>query len=145
MLGPFPIEAVIALGKTVPGVKIVGGASELSEAEESPPRNTPALFALREERGGKILPVTGKPMQQVGVLIKLVMWIRHAGSAEQAEASMTAFEREVRRVFFGWRPDPGFEPCVIQASGADQKYGSAVIRQLLLTSGYRQTTEATTP
>ena len=141
MFGPFPIELALERARQIPGVKIVGGAVELDEAQATPPRNAPALYVLRDETGEKGLGNTGGPIQPIGVIVKLVMWVRHAGDPTKAEAAMTDFEREVRRWFFGWRPEPAYKPLTIRNSGADQALGEHRIRQLLLTTGYHQTTE----
>ncbi|HET8899374.1 MAG TPA: hypothetical protein VFN09_11445, partial [Rhodanobacteraceae bacterium] len=118
-------------------------AADLQEAETQPPRAVPAIYVLGEENGDSALGVTGLPIQNITTTVKLVLWVRNAGGAAAIVAAMSALEAEVRRVFFGWRPSPEFKPLTIRASGAEQAYGSHLIRQLLLTTSYRQTAEGT--
>lgn len=139
MLGPYPTEAVIAHARTLPEVKIVGGLRDFVEAQNTPPRASPALYVLREERGEPALGASGQVIQPIAATIKLILWMRHAGNAELAEASMSSFEKAVRKAFFGWSPSAECKPATIQASGADQVYGADHIRQLLMTSTYTQT------
>lgn len=143
MFGPFPVEDALARALTVEGVRIVGGVADFAAAQEQPPRSFPALYVLREETGGKPAGGTGRLIQPIDVTLKLVMWVSHAGGSQKAEAAMTEFERAVRARFFGWRPSTDYQAAWIRASGADTSYGATLIRQLLLTSGYHQTTEAT--
>ena len=143
MLGPFPLDAVITRARTVPGVRIVGNAADLDAAMSTPPNAVPAIYVLSEESGDEAIGATGKPLQNVAVVVKLVMWVRNAGGAAKVVAAMTALERELRRVFFGWSPSAEFRPLTIRASGNEQAFGDQLIRQLLLSTRYRHTTEAT--
>lgn len=143
MIGPFPLDTVIARVGSVVGVRLVGNAGDLEEALATPPNAVPAIYVLSDESGDKAIGTTGLPMQNLITTVKFVMWVRNAGGAKRVAAAMTALERETRRVFFGWRPDSEFRPFTVRASGADQRIGDHLTRQLLMTTSYRQTTEAT--
>lgn len=143
MNGPLPLDQVIERARTVDGVRLVGNAADLDQAQNQPPRATPAIYVLSDEKGDNAIGVTGKPMQNMQATVKLVMWVRNAGGAAAVITAMTELETAVRKVFFGWRPDSEYKPFTIRASGAEQAYGSHLIRQLLLSTSYRQTTEAT--
>lgn len=142
MLGPFPLEAVIARARLMRSTfKVVGGFADFQAALASAPRNTPALYVLRDESATPPSGMSGTLIQEVTTTVKLLLWNRHSGDAEKAEAAMTAIEQALREQFFGWRPSREFKPLSIRSSGGDQMYGADTIRQLHLTTGYRQTTQ----
>jgi hypothetical protein len=143
VIGPFPLDGVIQRATSIAGLRLVGNAADLQAALETPPNAVPALYVLSEEAGDQAIGATGLPMQNVTVVVKLVLWVRNAGGAARVVAAMTEFERAVRSVFFGWRPNAEFRPFTIRASGAEQAYGDHMVRQLLLSTSYRHTTEAT--
>lgn len=143
MNGPFPLAQVIERAALVTGLRVVGNAVDLDAAQATPPTATPAMYVLSDEQGDTALGVTGKPIQNITTTIKLVLWVRNAGGAAAIVAAMSALEAQVRAVFFGWHPSPDYAPMTIRASGAEQAYGNHLVRQILLTTRYRQT--ETTP
>lgn len=143
MNGPFPLADAIERAGSVAGVRLVGNPADLDAALITPPNALPAIYLLSEERGDKSIGTTGLPMQGITTTLKFVLWVRNAGGAARVVADMGAFEGAVRRVFFGWRPSREFRPLTIRASGMDQRLGDNLIRQLLMTTSYRHTTEAT--
>lgn len=143
MIGPFPLSDAIQRASGVAGARLVGNAADLEAARVTPPNAVPAIYILCEENGDKSIGATGLPMQNVAVVVKFVMWVRNAGGAARVVAAMAEFEREVRRVFFGWRPSSEFRPFTVRASGMDQCIGDHLIRQLLMSTSYRHTTEDT--
>lgn len=141
MNGPFPLAAVIARARAVEGLRQVGNAADLEAAKHQAPSAAPAVYVLSEEAGEAERAVTGKPIQSIQVTLKLVMWVRNAGGAERVVADMAALESGLRAALFGWRPSPEFTPFTVRLSGQDQGFGSHLVRQLLLTTRYRQTSE----
>lgn len=136
--GPFPLSEVISRAQQIQGLRLVGNAADLDAALNTPPRAVPALYVLGDEQGGEVLGVTGRTAQNISVTVKLVLWVRNAGGAERLVAEMTALETELRKTFFGWRPASAYQPLTVRASGSEQAYGSHLVRQLLLTTRYRQ-------
>ena len=139
MLGPYPTEAVIAKLGSVTALRIVGGVADFETAKTEPPRSAPAAYVLREE--------TAQPgdyaehgRQRVTVIVKVVVWVRHAGSADtgaKAEAAMTAVEADVRGALMGFKPAGSrYEPLALRASGNDQYYGNHLVRQVLFQADY---------
>lgn len=143
MNGPFPLATVIERARQASALRTIGNAADFDAAQSNPPTAMPALYVLSEEQGDSAIGVTGLPIQNLSVTVKLVLWVRNAGGAAQIAAAMTALESDLRRVFFGWRPAPDYKPLTIRASGSEQAYGNHLIRQLLLSTSYRQTAEGT--
>lgn len=144
MLGPYPLDLVIAQLAAREELAIVGGAADLEVARNQPPRKTPAVYVLAEE--------TARPgdyaeqgRQRVQVVVKVIVWVSHAGSADtgaKAVARMREIETIAREQLIGFKPaETAFEPLSLRASGADQYFGNHLIRQLLLDANYTLTTE----
>lgn len=140
LLGPFPVSLVIERLETLGLLKIVGGVGSLQAALETTPRNLPAAYVLSEETGREPLDYTGAYAQPMSVVIKVVLWTRHAGAADtgaKAQAAMEHIERSVRSHLREWSPSAPFEPLSISNSGQDQYYGGQLLRQVLFRSNYR--------
>ena len=108
LIGPFPVSAVIERLTALDVLKVVGGAGSLQTALESPPRNVPAAYVLSEETGREPADYAGANAQPMSVVIKVVLWTRHAGAADtgaKAQAAMEIVERAVRTQLRDWSPD----------------------------------------
>lgn len=141
MLGPYPTEQVIAALDALPALRIVGGVADFETAKSQPPRSAPAAFVLREESAPlNSGDFTEHGRQRVSVTIKVILWVRHAGSADtgaKAEAEMTTLEAAVREALFGFKPAATrYEPLTLRASGNDTYFGNHLIRQVLLQTAY---------
>lgn len=140
MLGPYPVEKVIERLALVSALRIVGGVADFETAKTTPPNNSPAAYVLGEETGQRLGDYSSQLRQRLAVVVKVVLWVRHAGDAatgSKAVAAMTALEADVRSALFGFAPSASnFEPLAIKASGADQYYGNHLIRQVLFESNY---------
>lgn len=141
MNGPLPLAAIINRIDAITGVRLVGGATDLDAALSTPPRAVPAVHVLCDESGAAPLGSTGRALQPITATVKLVMWVRNAGGAEAVAADMAALETSVRNSLFGWVPAAGCKPLTVRASGNEQAYGSHLIRQLLMTTEYTQSTK----
>jgi hypothetical protein len=143
MLGPFPVESVLSRIASIKTVRVIGSAVDLDAALNTPPKNVPAVFVLCEEQGQTPANATGLPSQPVAVTLKLVMWVKHAGGAQKSVAAMGELERALRTSLFGWRPVEAIRPMTVALSGNEQAFGDHLVRQLLMTTRYTQTTEVT--
>lgn len=146
MLGPYPIEAVIEQLRTASALRIVGGAADLETAKTQPPRNAPAAYALRHEAGERLGDYTGQLRQRLRVTVIVVLWVRHAGTADtgaKAEAEMTAVENAVRTALLGFKPaSEPYSPLWLRVSGNDQYAGNHLVRQVLFECDYLATGDA---
>lgn len=144
MLGPYPVDLVIEQLAAREELEIVGGAADLDVARSEPPRKTPAVYVLAEE-SARPGDYAEQGRQRVQVVVKAIIWVRHAGSADtgaKAVARMRTIETVVREQLLGFKPDQtAFEPLSLRASGADQYFGNHLIRQVLLDAAYTLTTE----
>ncbi len=140
MNGPFPLDAVIARIATLPEVSLAGNAADLEAALNTPPRAVPAVYVLSDESGKPTLGATGRALQPITVTLKLVMWVRNAGGAARIVAEMAQVETALRAALFGWHPSSDTRPLTVRASGSEQAWGNHLVRQLLLSTEYTQTT-----
>ncbi len=146
MLGPYPTNAVIEQLALSSELKIVDGAAGLEIALNTPPRAEPAVYVITEEtsKGGADFTEYGRA--RVQVVVKAVIWVRHAGTAEtgsKAVARMREAEAVVRDQLLGFVPaDVRAEGLTFRASGADKYYGNSLIRQVLFDGAYDLTKES---
>jgi hypothetical protein len=138
VLGPYPIESVIDALAEVSAIKRAAGVADLEAARNEPPRKTPAAHVVHEETGrpGAFAEQSAQP---ISVIVKIVLWVQHAGEADtggKAAAAMSVLEAAVRDKLIGFQPDVAFDPLTIRASGNDLYYGGCLTRQLLLDSAY---------
>lgn len=142
MLGPYPVADVITQLENVTALRVVGGVGDFEAAQQQPPRTTPAAYVLSEESGRKLDDYSSARRQHLAVVIKVVLWVRHAGSAAtgaKAAAAMSALEAQVRTALLGFTPtttDGQFSPLWIRNSGGDQYFGNHLIHQVLFESDY---------
>ena len=143
MLGPYPTAAVIEQLALREELKIVGGAADLDVATKQPPRAEPAVYVLAEESSTNGGDYTEYGRQRVRVVVKTILWVRHAGAADtgaRAVARMADAERIVREQLLGFVPDDAhLEALTFRASGADQYYGTHLVRQVLWDAAYTLT------
>jgi hypothetical protein len=139
LVGPFPASAVIARLAELPELRVVAGAAGLQAALETPPNTLPAAYVLTEETGQAPGDYSSAFAQPMRVVIKVVLFARHAGDASGAKAVgvMEGIERAVRSSLRDWSPGDLFEPLWVSASGSDDFYGGRLIRQVLFRTEYR--------
>lgn len=141
MFGPYPTEAVIQALQTLPALLIVGGVADLETARQQPPRNAPAAYVLREEKGQGFGDYAEHHRQRILVTVKVILWVRHAGTADsgaKAEAEMTTVENAVRSQLFGFSPTgtAPYEPLVLAYSGNDTYFGNHLLREVHFAGAY---------
>lgn len=126
----FPLAAVIARLEGVPEIALVGNAGGLSEALETPPRKTPAVFVLAETQGGPI-SFNGTPVQQDRTTaVKFVVWVRNHGGAAKASAEMDAVLAAIDQQMTGWSPGgDAFSAMQFVANRDEFEYGAALVNQ----------------
>lgn len=139
LVGPFPVTAAIQRLRTLPELRLVGGAGGLQVAQLKPPRALPAAFVLVRERGRAPADYTGAYAQPIDVTLNVVLWVSHAGDeiGEKAAAAMTEVERAVRTALRDWSPSAPFEPLYLSDSGNDIHLGAHLTRQVIFQTQYR--------
>lgn len=139
LAGPFPGELVIERLESVSLLQSVDGAAGLETAMNVQPKKLPAAYVLVDERGRRG-DYSGEHAQPIDVVVHVVLWISHAGSAAngaKAVAAMTALEREVRTSLCDWSPGSPFEGLYVASSGGDMYFGGRLIRRVAFNSHYR--------
>lgn len=139
LTGPFPASAVIQRLDALDALSLVDGAAGLAVAQAAPPRAVPAAYVLVEETGRAPGDYSGAYAQPIDVLVRVVLWVRHAsaGTGAKAVAEMEALERAVRTALRDWSPGYPFEPLWVGNSGGDQFFGDQLTRQVLFRTAYR--------
>jgi hypothetical protein len=139
LAGPFPGELVIERLEGVSLLQSVDGAAGLETAMNVQPKKLPAAYVIVEERG-KRGEYSGMHAQPIDVLVHVVLWITHAGSAAngaKAVGAMTQLERAVRTALCDWSPGAPFEGLYVASSGGDMYFGGRLIRRVAFHSHYR--------
>jgi len=143
MHGPFPAAAVLARLRSVPALRLVGGAADLATARNQQPKTVPAALVVTSEAAR--LPAGasgGQLIQQVEVTLNVVLFVRNVAqqdSGAAARAEMDALVATVRGALLNWTPAAAFEPIHLRAS-RDEAYelGQLVVQELYRTT-YRLT------
>lgn len=139
--GPYPVADVIAhLRAQVPALKLISGAGDLGTAIASQPSAVPAAYVLTEETGSRLNDYSSRLRQHLSVAVKVVLWVRHSGTAAtgaRAVAAMTALEADVRAALLGYVPSGiSCTPLAVTRSGNDQYHGNHLVHQVLFESDY---------
>lgn len=123
--GPFPLQPVIdRLAAQVPLAVSVGTAADLDTALANPPRRAPAIYVLREERGGASKYSGPMAVQNCDVTVKVVLFARNSreerlglGARELADELIA----QVRKALIGWTPDDAFNGLTFRG-GRDDRF-----------------------
>lgn len=127
----FPRGEVIERLKAVGEIKLVAIAPDLNAALNTPPRVTPAVFAVFGTVG-RPPKFSGPPIQQDRVTtLTLIVWVSHHGDAAATCAVMDNVLRAIDLRFAGWSPqNPAFGELVFQAARDEFSHGQYLVNQV---------------
>jgi hypothetical protein len=132
----FPIESLVQRLEGTEPIKLVGLAPDLIAAQEGGPRLAPAVFVMSETRGGQI-KFSGPPVQQDReTTVKLVVWVRHHGSAAAQAAEMSAVLAAIDARLAGWSPGDAYEALRLTAQRDELVHGAWLVVQAMFSSNW---------
>lgn len=137
LAGPYPVDAVVERLRELAALRLVSGAG--ADALNHPPVTVPAAYVVLDETG-RPGDYTEHDAQPISVALTVVLWVRHAATADTgaaAAAEMRALERQVRTHLRGWSPGAPFESLYVARSGGGQMVNSYQTRQVRFGSEYR--------
>lgn len=142
MLGPFPVSEVITRLQEQAGQSLhqVGGAADLVTALAQEPRVDCAAFVTIAERGREIQTSGNAARANVDVTIRVVLFVRHAGSAADGFGARAEMDNSVlpavRGALFGWSPSDAFDSLQFQASRDESYKAGWLVTQEIYTTNY---------
>lgn len=140
-LGPLPLVPIIErLRAEVPSIRILGTAADLRTALAQKPAQTPAIFALVQERGRPQKGYTGQFVQDVDATLQLVQFTRNFAQQPSGAAvrdDMDAFSTDVRSAVIGWTPGGAYRAFELQGSKDEDYAGGLLCRQQVFRTTYR--------
>lgn len=142
MLGPFPVSEVIARLEAQARAVIfqVGSAADLATALAQEPRVDCAAFVTIAERGRGIHTSGSVARANVDVTLRVVLFVRHVGSAADGSAARVEMDTNVlpavRGALFGWSPADAFDSLQFQASRDESYKPGWLVCQEIYTTDY---------
>lgn len=106
------IDELIAQLRTVPALKLVGGAVDLQAAAEEEPTITPAAFVIPLEENPGANELGNFVMQRVAVAVGVVLVVRNLTDTKGAAATvdMEALRQSTKAVLLGFAPNDACDP-----------------------------------
>lgn len=142
MLGPFPVSEVIGRleGQAADVLHQVGGAADLVTALAQDPRVDCAAFVTIAERGRGIQTSGSLSRANVDVTIRVVLFVRHVGSAAEGSGARAEMDNSVlpavRGALFGWSPSDAFDSLQFSASRDESYKPGWLVTQEIYTTNY---------
>lgn len=145
----FPVASVVSRLELVPALRLVGTVADLTTAMAQMPPNAPAAYVVSSRRGEAPIGASGGiQIQHIDVSVAVVLFVKHAGSAETGKAAravMDELQQAVDEALIGYSPDAHVKFQGLHFVAAkDEFYASPwLCSQVVYRSRYRQDTATT--
>lgn len=106
------IAEIIAALRTVPALKLVGGAADLQAAVENSPTVTPCAFVIPLEENPGANALGNFVAQRVAVAVGVVLVVRNLSDSKGAAATvdMEVLRKATKAVLLGFSPGSEYDP-----------------------------------
>lgn len=147
-VGPYPVDKTIErIRDKVPLARLVGDAAGLDAALRTPPNTAPAIFVLRDERGGaEKYSGGGTSIQNIDVTLRIALLVRNVSGEQRgtgARALADQVAAQLRAALCGWTPDASFNAITFVASRNDRYLAGWLADQEQFRTDYRLQNQVT--